>query len=168
MLRGYLIFLRQFLYSLMLLKDSTEDGKVPQVEKDILSEEVENSTENKKVREDCIAKTKYFENLSTYYLRTSTGNLKNGNKKGLKLSVNELIYYRNETYMVFELENKSGIDFELNYLNVFLTQGNRKRNASFQKVLKSTLYTHTQFSKSCQKSTAKEVCLCTTEIYCGR
>lgn len=94
------------------------------------------------VPEETITKVSYFNNLSAYYLHNATGSLKAKRKYKLKLTVKELAYYRNETYMIFELENKSGIDFELNYLNVYLTQGSRKRNASFQKILIDPLYKH--------------------------
>src|SRR5690606_20275845 len=63
-------------------------------------------------------------------------------KDGLILRVKDIIYKRNDTFIVFEIENKSGIDFQLDYLNVYLTKGNKKRNASYQKLLKFPISTY--------------------------
>lgn len=79
--------------------------------------------------------------LSAFYLRNTKGNVKTKRKDGLVLKVKDLIYYGNETFMIFELENRSRIDFQLNYLNVYVSQGNKKRNASYQKLLKTPVYT---------------------------
>ncbi len=35
---------------------------------------------------------------------------------------------------VIEVKNKSGIDFEIDYLNVYRTNGNKKRKASYQRL----------------------------------
>ena len=93
------------------------------------------------IEEDSLAKRKiYLEKLSAFYLKNSKGNLKTRRKDGLILRVKDIIYKRNDTFIVFEIQNKSGIDFQLDYLNVYLTKGNRKRNASYQKLLKSPTY----------------------------
>lgn len=39
-----------------------------------------------------------------------------------------------------EVKNKSGIDFEINYLNVYRTNGNKKRIASYQKLQQEVIY----------------------------
>ena len=76
-----------------------------------------------------------LENLAELYLRTSRGKIKSKRKKRLKLSVVDMIYNKNEVFMIFELENRSRIDFQLNYLNVYISQGSKRKNASFQKLL---------------------------------
>lgn len=83
-----------------------------------------------------------LENLSSYYLKTSSGNIKTIRKRGLKLRAENMFYYGDEVFLVLEVANRSGINFELDYVNIYLTRGNRKRNASFQKLLKEAVYEH--------------------------
>lgn len=82
----------------------------------------------------------YLEKLSAHYLKGTRGKLKRKRQKGLVLEVKDLIYYKNDVFMVFELENKTRIDFQLNYLNVYVSQGNSRRNASYQKLLKEPVF----------------------------
>ena len=82
---------------------------------------------SQKVTDSIARRTSYLEKLSAHYLRWSRGNIKKKRKNGLVLRVKEMNYYKNDLFMVFEVENKSRIDFQLNYLNVYLTQGNRKK-----------------------------------------
>lgn len=93
------------------------------------------------IEEDSLTRRKiHLGKLSQFYLKNSKGNLKTSRKDGLILRIRDIIYKRNDTFIVFEIENKSGIDFQLDYLNVYLTKGNRKRNASYQKLLKSPTF----------------------------
>ena len=92
---------------------------------------------------DSIAhKERYLESLSSYYLYTSTGKLKKKHRKGIGLQVNELIHYRDEVFIVFELKNTSGISFEPEYLRLYASRGNKRRNASYQKLLKEPVFRH--------------------------
>ena len=116
-------------------------NEVPKIVVERPTEEVED-TVDVKISRDSINRINSYDKLSKYYLQNSTGNLKTKKKDKLRLTLKNMIYYGNETYMVLELQNKSTIDFELNYLNVYLTRGDRKRNASFQKVLKRPLHTY--------------------------
>ena len=112
-------------------------NEIPQI---MTSDTIPSVEEDEKfsIEEDSLAKRKiYLEKLSEFYLKNSRGNLKTRRKGGLILRVKDIIYKRNDTFIVFEIENKSEIDFQLDYLNVYLAKGNRKRNASYQKLLKS-------------------------------
>ncbi|GHA32999.1 hypothetical protein GCM10007103_13060 [Salinimicrobium marinum] len=115
-------------------------NEIPVLDEQNIAKEEVAIANDQKVLKDSTAKLNYFQKLSQYYLNTSTGHLKSSRKDRLKLSVKDLINYRRETYIVFELENRSEIDFEVNYLNVYLTQGNKKRNASYQKLLTNPLF----------------------------
>lgn len=85
---------------------------------------------------------KHLETMADYYYRTSTGTLKKKKKTGISLQVSSMSYNRDQVYMVFELENLSGIDFEPEFLRIFITQGNKRRNASYQKILQEPLLKH--------------------------
>ena len=51
------------------------------------------------------------------------------------LHLKDLIYERSEVYALFEVKNRSGIDFEVEYLKIFKFNGNPKRKSSHQKLL---------------------------------
>lgn len=64
------------------------------------------------------------------------------NKKGIKLVLKDIQYRWQEVYMSFTIENKSGIDYEVDYFRVYVENGNRKKNASYQKILQEPVYSH--------------------------
>ncbi|SDL29020.1 protein of unknown function [Salinimicrobium catena] len=98
--------------------DVTQRGKDPKTEKNALKMRAE------------------------YHLKNSKGEIKSRKKKGLKLAVGDMNYFKDEVYLVVALENQSGITFEPDYLNVYISRGNRKRNASYQKLLLEPIYIH--------------------------
>lgn len=61
-------------------------------------------------------------------------------KKGIKLHMLRMSYSPSHVYMVIQIRNKSRIDFELDFLNVYITNGNKKRKASFQRLRQEVLY----------------------------
>lgn len=85
---------------------------------------------------------KHLEKMAAYYYRTYTGMIKKKKKAGISLQLNGMIYNREQVYMVFEIENLSGIDFEPEFLRIFITQGNKRRNASYQEILQKPLLKH--------------------------
>ena len=69
---------------------------------------------------------------------------KNVTKKvsNIKLSLKNLKYHGDNVYLQFEIENKSGIRFDFDYLNIFKVNRNKKRNASYQKIPLNPIYVH--------------------------
>ena len=61
-------------------------------------------------------------------------------KDGVTVSMTKSIYYRNEVYVVFKIENGSQIDFEINTLNLYKVNGNNKRKSSYQELLLTPIY----------------------------
>ncbi|UGU15423.1 conjugative transposon protein TraN [Sinomicrobium kalidii] len=64
------------------------------------------------------------------------------NRKGVKLILKDIQYRWQEVYISFTIENKSGIDYEVDYFRVYVENGNRKKNASYQKILQEPIYSH--------------------------
>lgn len=90
---------------------------------------------------DSIAKTIYFKKLSTYYLKkTSNQRVDIEKKNKLQLEVKSIDYYKEEVYVVYVIRNRSGIDFEINSLELFKVQGKRSRRSSYQKWGISPIY----------------------------
>lgn len=92
-------------------------------------------------------RTAYFERASEYLLRSGYETIAVKRKKGIRLRLRKMAYDASEVYLVIEVMNKSGIDFEIDYLNVYRTNGNNKRKASFQRLEQEVIYKH-KMSKS--------------------
>lgn len=88
-----------------------------------------------------------FKKRSVYYLKNSKGEIKSRKKGGLRITVKDMVYFKDEVYLVLALENRSEITFEPDFLNVYVSRGNSRRNASFQRLRKEPIYIH-QFPKT--------------------
>lgn len=89
------------------------------------------------------------ENRKDYFLRACTHLLKSKSttiaikrKQGIKLELQKMIYEGSEVYLVIAIKNTSGINFEIDYLNVYRTNGNNNRKASFQRIQQQVVYQH--------------------------
>lgn len=76
----------------------------------------------------------FFKRFSKYLLELEPENLNTKRKKGLKLRLQKMVYQGDEVYLVMGFWNNSGIDFEIDYLNIYQVNGNKKRKASYQKL----------------------------------
>ncbi|GMN11583.1 hypothetical protein MTsPCn9_25390 [Croceitalea sp. MTPC9] len=84
----------------------------------------------------------YFKKFSNHLLKSNSGHIATKRKKGIKLQLQKMVYNASEVYLVLEIKNKSEIDFEVDYLNIFRMNGNKKRKASYQKLLIQVDYEH--------------------------
>lgn len=80
---------------------------------------------------------KYPNGFINFLIRVATRR-----KKGIRLRLEKMVYHASEVYLVIELKNKSGIDLEIDYLNVYIANGNKRRKASYQKLAKKVIYKH--------------------------
>lgn len=88
------------------------------------------------------ARVAYFQKFSEYLLKSKQESIGTKRKQGIKLQLQKRVYHASEVYLVFEMKNNSGIDFEIDYLKVYRTNGNKKRKASFQRLEQETIYKH--------------------------
>jgi hypothetical protein len=84
----------------------------------------------------------HFQKFSEYLLKSNFERLETERKKGIKVQLQKMTYDASEVYLVIEVKNKSGINFEIDYLNVYRTNGNKKRKASYQKLRQEVIYKH--------------------------
>ncbi len=84
----------------------------------------------------------YFKKFSNHLLKLNFGSIATKRKRGVKLRLQEMVYNGSEVYLVLEIKNKSDIDFEVDYLNIYRVNGNKKRKASYQKLLIQVEYKH--------------------------
>lgn len=90
-------------------------------------------TESPKVPVDY--RMEYFKKFSVYHLKNNSNRLKKNRKDGMIIRLRDLIYDRTDVYAIMEIKNKSGIDFETDYLRIFKVNGNNRRKASYQKLI---------------------------------
>ena len=55
-------------------------------------------------------------------------------EEGIILNLKNLKYHGDNVFLQFEIENKSGVRFDFDYLKIFKVNGNQKRNASYQEL----------------------------------
>lgn len=87
-------------------------------------------------------RTSYFEKFSTYQLKSRYDPIATRRKKGVKLQLQKMSYIQTEVYLVLEIKNRSGIDFEIDFLKVYRTNGNKKKKASYQRLEQNVSYKH--------------------------
>ncbi|MEI6866385.1 DUF4138 domain-containing protein [Flavicella sp.] len=84
----------------------------------------------------------YFQKFSEYLLKSKQERIATKRKKGTRLRLQKMVYNTSEVYLVIEIQNSSGINFEVDYLNIYRTNGNKKRKASFQRLEQVVIYKH--------------------------
>lgn len=82
----------------------------------------------------------YYEKFSGYLLGMDFLAERTKRKNGIILKLLETRYHKDEVYMVFEIKNKSEIDFEIDYLKMFRVSTNKKRKASYQQLELDVIY----------------------------
>ena len=87
-------------------------------------------------------RTDYVKKYAEFLLKRPGVLLKSKRKKGMILRIHKLVYNRSEMYLYLEIENRSEIDFEIDYLNIYRLNGNPKRRASFQRLQLDRVYAH--------------------------
>lgn len=89
-----------------------------------------------------IIKEGYFENICTSLIKKNTRELKSTRKNGMRLALRNAQYLNREVFLVLEIGNHSGIDFELEFLKLFKVNGNNSRKSSFQRIEMIPIYVH--------------------------
>ena len=84
----------------------------------------------------------YFQRAAEYLLKSNDTPIATKRKKGMRLQLKKMVYDASEVYLVIEVKNKSEINFEIDYLNIYRTNGNNKRKASFQRLQQEVIYKH--------------------------
>lgn len=97
----------------------------------------------------------YFKKFCNHLLKSNYTSISTKRRQGIKLKLQKMVYNASEVYLVLEIKNKSEIDFKIDYLNVYRVNGNKKRKASYQKLLIQADYMQempstVQVGKSCR------------------
>ena len=78
-------------------------------------------------------------------------------EKGIVLSLKNLKYHGDNVFLQFEIENKSGVRFDFDYLKIFKINGNKKRNSSYQELPLEPVYVHNKPSQILANTKVKMV-----------
>jgi hypothetical protein len=84
----------------------------------------------------------YYRRYSEYLLKSKLYTMTTKRKYGMVLKLLKVAYNKEEVYLVMEIKNRSGIDFDIDYLNISRIQGNKKRKASYQSLAQEVIYKH--------------------------
>lgn len=85
-------------------------------------------------------KSNYYRRFSESLLKAKHYPLTSKRDKGMVLKLLKMVYDKNEVYLVMEIKNNSGIDFELDYLNISIVKGNKGCKASSQRLEENIIY----------------------------
>lgn len=69
------------------------------------------------------------------------GNIKK-RKGGIILKVDNIVFKDEQIYFVIKIENKSNLDYDLNFLNFYLTTRKKGKRKSLQRIYRPSLYVH--------------------------
>lgn len=83
-----------------------------------------------------------YRKASHYFLEQNTTVLKAKRRDGMVLRLCDVAYFGRETYIVLEIENKSNIDFEVDFVELFKVHGNPRKKSSYQKLSLEPIYSY--------------------------
>lgn len=89
---------------------------------------------NIKVTDSLKKQQEQFKSRCSFLLENNPKNLVTKRKRDLWLRLESMTYHSDEVYLVLNIKNKSGIDFELGHLTLSIVNGSKKRRASSQEI----------------------------------
>ena len=106
----------------------------PIVTDSILAESSEERVDNR---------TYYYQKFCSYLLnrKQRIGRIKKRNE-GIVLSVENIVFDKEELYFVIQIENNSSLDYDLNFLNLSIETRQKGKRKSLQRLYQKPLYTH--------------------------
>ncbi|TXD84492.1 DUF4138 domain-containing protein [Subsaximicrobium wynnwilliamsii] len=115
---------------------------------------VNDSTVVKKIEDSVDNKTFYYTKFSSYLLdkRQRIATIQKRNE-GIVLSIKNIVFDKEELYFVIEIENKSTLDYDLNFLNLSVETRQKGKKKSLQKLFEEPIFKY----KLPQKITEGEV-----------
>ena len=99
-----------------------------------------------------------YEKFCSYLLdrKQRIGRIKTRNE-GIFLSVENIVFDKEELYFVIEIENRSSLDYDLNFLNLSIQTRQKGRRKSLQTIVQEPIYRYLIPSKVAKNETVKLV-----------
>ncbi|MFH4965450.1 DUF4138 domain-containing protein [Gaetbulibacter sp. M235] len=85
-------------------------------------------------------KEKYFKWFSENLLKPKLSKIASKQNQGIRLRLLNVAYIKNEVYIAMEIKNKSGIDLDLDYINVYKTNENKGSKSSSQRLKQEVVF----------------------------
>tara|TARA_R110002073_G_scaffold247619_4_gene410524 strand:- start:2129 stop:2965 length:837 start_codon:yes stop_codon:yes gene_type:complete len=103
-------------------------------------------------------KTNYYERFCSYLVkrRQRIGKLKK-RQDGVILNIENIVFDKEELYFVINIENKSSLDYDLNFLNLTIQTRKKGKKKSLQSVYLEPVFTYNLPSKIKENQTVKLV-----------
>lgn len=132
----YLVFRKQLEQSHKLINTNKAIGNVfPEKPLDEMAQK-----EKGRSSSDPLSDSLHYRKASQYFLERNTTVLKAKRKDGMVLRLRDVAYFDRETYIVLEVKNKSDIDFEVDFVQLFKVNGNPRKKSSYQKLSLEPIY----------------------------
>jgi len=100
----------------------------------------------------------YYQKFCSYLLnrKQRIGRIKKRNE-GIILTVENIVFDKDELYFVIEIENNSTLDYDLNFLNLSIETRQKGKRKSLQRLYQEPIYKHNLPSKIKENETARFV-----------
>jgi len=108
-------------------------------EKPIVTDSVQAETSEKSIDN----RTYYYQKFCSYLLNRNQriGRIKKRNE-GIVLSVENIVFDKEELYFVIQIENNSTLDYDLNFLNLSIETRQKGKKKSLQSLYQKPIYKH--------------------------
>lgn len=105
-------------------------------------------------RDSLIEERESFEGVSKMLLTKTPGHLAVRRKSGMLFRLEHMVYQDKVVYLVFQIGNRSGIDFEMGALDLNIITGSRKKRAAYQETPLKVRYAY-RYPKIVEAGTTK-------------
>ncbi|MFB9058072.1 DUF4138 domain-containing protein [Mariniflexile ostreae] len=113
-------------------------------EKPLVSDSIQTAT----VKDSIDNRTYYYHKFCSYLLNRNQriGRIKKRND-GIILSIENIVFDKEELYFVIQIENKSTLDYDLNFLNLSIETRQKGKRKSLQKLIQEPVYKYNLLSR---------------------
>lgn len=100
----------------------------------------------------------YYENFCSYLLdrKQRIGRIKTRNE-GIVLSVEDIVFDKEELYFTIKIENRSTLDYDLNFLRLSIQTRQKGKRKSLQTLYQTPVYSHNVPAKVVENETVRLV-----------
>lgn len=121
-------------------KTNSIGNEIPKMEAEIVTKK--DFLSKLKEQDPYLYRKEYFEKFSEHLLTEKHLVQKSRHGNAILFSLKKLVYDRSEVYAIIEINNRSGIDFEVDTINFYSVKTNKRRKSSFQKLQIEPIYTY--------------------------
>jgi hypothetical protein len=116
------------------------------------------SVKNKKTQNNLNKKDDHYRRFGSYLLskKQGIGRIKK-RKYGVILSVENIVFNKEELYFVIQIENKSGLDYDLNFLKLAIETRKKGKKKSLQRLYQEPVFKYNLPDKIGKKQTIRLV-----------